>query len=217
MHLWMRIVARSVRRVTAGIGAGAAPPPQGAPKENDSSWETAPATRRSGFTAGLLAGMSFGTVAGFPNEFSKIDVESFRSATSGVGPSGMLYLGGALTDWFTFGFGLARSSYGSDRLVTESSAYLFHIEAFPLFARGGMWRDIALFADFGTGSATIKRRDDGVQHAASGALSIASVALGGVAPAGHAFSTVRGLALRQQSMARTFGEIGFRGVFYGGP
>jgi hypothetical protein len=215
----MRIVALlGFAAVTASASALA----QGAaPQGERPSWETAPATRRSGFTAGLLAGMSFGTVAGYPNEFSKIDVETFRAATSGVGPSGMLYLGGALTDWFTFGFGLARSSYGSDRLVTESSAYLFHIEAFPLFARGGVWRDIALFADFGTGSATIKRREDGVEHAASGALSIV-----GLGSHWEAWRLAGHVALGpyaawhyedSNSMARTFGEIGFRGAFYGGP
>ena len=158
-----------------------------------------------------------------------LDAEALDALVAAAGPGSgsplvsveLRHLGGALTDWFTFGFGLARSSYGSDRLVTESSAYLFHIEAFPLFARGGIWRDIALFADFGTGSATIKRRDDGVQHAASGALSIV-----GLGSHWEAWRLAGHVALGpyvawhyedSNSMARTFGEIGFRGAFYGGP
>src|SRR5262249_10842601 len=142
------------------------------PGEKAQPWENAPATRRSGFTFGVLGGLSFGSVEGYPNDLSKLDNPVYKSATSGVGSSGMLYIGGALTDWFTFGFGLSSSSYGSSRLVSKSGAFLFHLEAFPLWQRGGTLRDVAIFADFGTGTATIKRRSDDVEHSASGSLSI---------------------------------------------
>jgi hypothetical protein len=199
---------------------GAAPDaePKGADKP---SWEAAPAKRRSGFTAGVLTGMSFGSVEGYPNDFSKIDVASYRSATSGVGTSTTLYLGGTLTDWFTFAFGISPSSYGSSQLVTKSSAFLFHIEAFPFFARGNVFRDIALFADFGTGTATIRRRTDGAEFSASGSLSI--VGLGALWEtwrlAGHlAFGPYTAAHYENSnSMTRYFGELGLRGTFYGGP
>src|SRR6266542_351674 len=102
------LVAIGSALVAVALGSTAvAAPPEGPPEADDKpSWENAPATRRSGFTAGVLAGMSFGTVAGYPNDFSKIDNAAYRAATSGVGSAGMIYLGGALTDWFTFGFGL---------------------------------------------------------------------------------------------------------------
>ena len=200
----------------------AAAPPEGPPEADDTaSWENAPATRRSGFTAGVLAGMSFGTVAGYPNEFSKIDNVAYRAATSGVGPAGMIYLGGALTDWFTFGFGFSRSSYGSSRMVTSGSTYLFHIEAFPLFFRGGKLRDIAVFADFGTGTATIQRRSDDGQYSSSGSLS--AVGLGAFWEtwrlAGHIALGPYASGHYQDSnaMTRYFGEFGVRGAFYGGP
>jgi hypothetical protein len=198
-----------------------APGPERSSGSERASWETAQATRRSGFTAGVLAGMSFGTVAGYPNDLGKIDNPSFRAATSGVGPSGMLYLGGALTDWFTFGFGLSRSSYGSSRLATASTAYLFHIEAFPFFARGGKLRDLALFANFGTGTATIVRRADETELSSSGSLSI--VGLGALWEAwrlgGHlALGPYAAWHYEDSSaMARHFGELGLRGAFYGGP
>src|SRR5262245_46069656 len=120
-------------------------------------------TRRSGFTAGIYGAMSFGTVSGYPNDLAKIDDPLYRSATSGVGGGGMLYLGGTLTDWFTFGFGLAQSSFGSSRIATSGGAFLFHIEAFPLFSLGGTFRDVGVFTNFGTGSATIVRRSDQMQ------------------------------------------------------
>ncbi len=66
----------------AAIPAGAA---QAAERKDEApSWETAQATRRSGFTAGVLAGMSFGSVAGYPNDFSKIDNPPFRQTGFGV-------------------------------------------------------------------------------------------------------------------------------------
>ena len=61
----------------------------------------------------LLYASAFGSVEGYPNDLSKLDNPVYRSATSGVGTRTMLYLGGALADWFTFSFGLSRSSYGT--------------------------------------------------------------------------------------------------------
>src|SRR5258708_3192047 len=139
---------------------------------DQSTWETAPATRRSGFTAGLMTGLSFGNVIGYPNDISKFGDPAFRSATSGLGSGGTIYIGGALTDWFTFGFGLTQSSFGSSRLVSKGGAFVFHIEAFPMFRRSYALRDVAFFADFGTGSATIQRRSDDHEWSNSGSLSI---------------------------------------------
>jgi hypothetical protein len=209
--------ARAVAVATTLTTALAAAPEQA----ERPSWETAPATRRSGLTAGFLGGVAFGTVAGYPNDFSKIDVPGFRSATSGVGSSGTLYVGGALTDWFTFGLGLSRSSYGSERLVTASTAYLFHLEAFPLFSRGGRARDIGLFADFGTGTATVRRRTDAAELSSSGSLSI-----GGVGVFWETWRLGDHVALgplaawhyeRSLAMTRYFGEVGIRMSVYGGP
>jgi hypothetical protein len=189
-------------------------------KPASNAWENAPATRRSGFTAGLMGGLAFGTVTGYPNDFSKIDQPAFRAVTSGAGQSNTIYLGGALTDWFTFAFGIASSSYGSSQLVTQSGAFLFHVEAFPLFARGGAWRDLGLFADFGTGTAKILRRTDQAQYSASGPLSI--VGLGAIWETWHPGHFVLGPFgayhyETSNAMTRHFGEIGFRGAFYGGP
>jgi hypothetical protein len=179
-----------------------------------------PKTRRSGFTAGVYGAMSFGTVSGYPNDLGKIDDPLYRSATSGVGAGGMLYIGGTLTDWFTFGFGLAQSSFGSGRIVTKGSAFLFHIEAFPLFSIGGGYRDLGLFTDFGTGTATIVRRDDKMEFSSSGSLSMAGLgAFWEPWRAGHFVAGPFACFQYQESdsMVRTFGEVGLRGAFYGGP
>jgi len=177
-------------------------------------------TRRGGFTAGIYGAMSFGTVSGYPNDLNKIDNPLYRSATSGAGGGGMLYLGGTLTDWFTFGFGFAQSSYGSSRIMTSGGAFLFHIEAFPLFTMGGGYRDLGLFADFGTGTAKIVRREDQVLFSESGSLSIAGFgAFWEPWRAGHfvAGPFTEFQYQESNSMVRTFGEVGLRGAFYGGP
>jgi hypothetical protein len=205
------------------VDAPATPSPSASGAETDrrAAWETAPATHRGGFTAGILAGLAFGTVHGYPNDFDKIDVPAYRSATSGVGSSLALYLGGALTDWFTFGLGFGTSSYQGSELISRGTLFIFHLEAFPAFARGGRWRDAGLFADFGTGVATVKARAGGGDLATSGALSI--VGIGAFFEpwrlAGHlAVGPYASWQYQQSdSMARHVGSIGLRAAFYGGP
>ena len=184
-------------------------------------WDATPATRRSGFTAGLMGGLSFGTVVGYPNDFSKWDQPSYRSATSGVGNGGTIYLGGALTDWFTFAIGFESSNYGGSNNSSRAWAILFHTEAFPLFSLGRGYQDLGVFVDIGTGMATINRRTDKVEYSSSGALSI-----GGLGVfwepwrlAGHfAFGPfLSGTYQTSDSMTRVFGVAGFRAAFYGGP
>jgi len=184
-------------------------------------WDATPATRRSGFTAGLMGGLSFGTVVGYPNDFSKWDQPAYRSATSGVGNGGTLYLGGALTDWFTFAIGFEGSSYGGSRNFSKEFAVLFHTEAFPLFSLGGGYRDLGVFVDFGTGSTTINRRTDEAEYSSSGALSIAGLGafwepwrLAGHLALGPFLS---GTYAASDSVTRVFGLVGFRAAFYGGP
>lgn len=184
-------------------------------------WDATPATRRSGFTAGLMGGLSFGTVVGYPNDFSKWDQPAYRSATSGVGNGGTIYLGGALTDWFTFGIGFEGSTYGGSRNFSREWAILFHTEVFPLFSLGRAYQDLGVFVDIGTGMATINRRSDEAEYSSSGSLSI-----GGIGVfwepwrlAGHfAFGPfVSGTFESSDPLTRVFGLVGFRAAFYGGP
>jgi len=229
MHRKIVVVAFSLMAVVFSNRArGDAPPAAGARQsggpinESDKGlWDATPATRRSGFTAGLMGGLSFGTVVGYPNDFSKWDQPAYRSATSGVGNGGTLYLGGALTDWFTFAIGFEGSSYGGSRNVSKEFAVLFHTEAFPLFSLGGGYRDLGVFVDFGTGSTTINRRTDEAEYSSSGALSIAGLGafwepwrLAGHLALGPFLS---GTYAASDSVTRVFGLVGFRAAFYGGP
>jgi hypothetical protein len=230
MYRKIHVVVLSLLFVCFARGALAQAPasagvrrPQGPTDESEKGlWDATPATRRSGFTAGIMGGMSFGTAVGYPNDFSKWDQPAYRSATSGVGNGGTLYLGGALTDWFTFGIGFEGSTFGGSRNFSREWAILFHTEAFPLFSLGGIYRDLGVFVDIGTGMATVNRRSDEAEYSTSGALSIGGVGvfwetwrLAGRHIALGPF--LSGTFQSSDPLTRVFGLAGFRAAFYGGP
>jgi hypothetical protein len=115
------------------------------------------ATRRSGFVVGLLAGFGAASVVGYPNDVRKIGYQHWYTATGArPGGVGQLWIGGAITDWFTFGLGFT----GGPLLATgdtkvRSTGGLFHIEAFPLFPLGARLRDLGVMIDAGLGTATV--------------------------------------------------------------
>jgi hypothetical protein len=131
-----------------------APPP--APEDPSKAWETARATRRSGFVIGIALQGGFGALSGYPADTKKIGVDAYYS-TTGIAPAigGFAWIGGALTDWFVFGVG-----GGTGRVfVRDREAFafniLFHIEAFPLFPLGGALRDLGVMLNVGTGQVTL--------------------------------------------------------------
>jgi hypothetical protein len=212
--------ARAQEPSPTAPGAKPAEPASPPAAEKGNAWETAAATYRSGFTASIFLGFGGGSASGYPNDFGKIDVPAFRAATSGVGSDIGVYLGGALTDWFTFAMGLDFSSFRGTNLVSSSTVFAFHLEAFPFFARGGACRDAGLFADFGTGVATIKQRSNNLTFADAGAPSVAGLGAF-VEPwrAGDHLALGPYVSWHYQwsdSMSRYVAAIGIRGVFYGG-
>lgn len=119
------------------------------------------ASYRSGFVVGLALGSGIVAFSGYPNDTRKIGLASHYTETgASVGGMGSLWIGGALSDWFTFGLGFTGGSMPllSDQTAT-SGGLIFHIEAYPLFMRGGRWRDLGMMFDAGTGSATLTPKD----------------------------------------------------------
>jgi hypothetical protein len=153
--------------------APAEPP---APVEPTPAWQTAPTTRRGGFVVGAAVGLGVASIAGFPNDVKKIGYAPYYTAT-GVRPtfSPELWIGGALTDWITFGIGVTLSDLvGPDK--GTSVAGMFHIEVFPLFYVSEKLRDLGVMLDAGTGTASV--RDAGGTQLVDG--SAASLVGGGV-------------------------------------
>ena len=134
-------------------------------------------TRRSGFLLGLDLGLALGNATGYPNEIAKLDDPAYRRNTGfALGSSNRVWFGGALTDWFVFGIGLNSIGLKHNGTTLAAGAFLFHVEAYPLFYRGGVFRDLSVFGDFGAGGATIKGR--GREDADGGLMSEVGLGVG---------------------------------------
>lgn len=187
-----------------------------------SSWETAPATRRSGFTLGTSFGLMGGASHGYPNKIGQVGNPAYRAETAGLGGGGFLWLGGALADWFTFGIGGGGANLADGETQWSGGAFLFHLEAFPLFSVGDAWRDVGLSFDIGTGPGSIVRKADKEEVSGDGFLSLVGMGVfweswrvaGGHLTAGPALNVMYGFSEWQKT---TFGMLGLRGAFYGGP
>jgi hypothetical protein len=207
------------------VRASAQKPPasvQAAPKtqEREADWQNARATRRSGFTAGLVLGAALGHASGTPNDYSKIDNPAYESRTGGAGLANALWIGGALTDWFTFGLGFGSSAFGGSQLQSKGSAFLFHIETFPLFYRGRTLRDLGLFVDLGTGVGSIVRKTTQVPISEAGSFSVAGLGAFWECWRVSGFAAGPVVSWQYQSsqpLQRHFAVLGLRAAFYGGP
>jgi len=132
------------------------------------------ATRRSGFVAGLNLGLALGNADGYPNDLAKINsVDYERNTKFGVGGTNTLWLGGALTDWFVFGLGLKGVSLKHEHAAAAGSAFIFHVQGYPLFYQGGPFRDLSLFGDFGAGG--MKITGGARENAVGGLMSVIGV------------------------------------------
>lgn len=128
-----------------------APPPPSPPVP---AWENAPPERRFGFMVGLTFGGGMGQASGFPNDPKKIQKQSYYTETGlGYAGAGTLWIGGALTDWLTFGVGMAASEIVGSSTIVRSYAFDFRVEAFPLYSLGGHFRDLGVILDSGAGTA----------------------------------------------------------------
>ena len=135
------------------------------------------ATRRSGFVLGISTGLAVGRAYGYPNELAKLDNALYKRNTAfALGGTNRLWFGGALTDWFVFGVGLEGVSLKRDGITAAGSAFLFHVEGYPLFYRGGVFRDLSLFGDFGAGGMKISGNER--NEADGGLMSVIGVGAG---------------------------------------
>lgn len=177
------------------------------------------AERRSDIVLGASAGLLLGTASGYPNELVKIDDPRWESSTGFAAGTGLsFWLGGALTDWFTFGVGMTLlGGSGSDGRMS-GQAFIVKVEAFPLYGMGGPLRDLAFFADFGAGGMTIEGEPD--EPAEGGFTSVAGFGSAyELFRLGHfAFApTAEYMLVRSQTVIAHSTIFGARVVFYGGP
>lgn len=167
--------ASSQLDVSAEAAATPSPPPVAtAENEDDLTVET---ERRGGFVLGLIMGPAFGWATGNPSDKGKRDDPAYEQDTGlAFGYRATPFLGGALTDWFTFGLGMSFGTVGNGDYSSGMGTFVFHLEAFPLYGQGGAYRDLGLTADFGAGASSIRSKSPDEEVADSGVMS--SVGLG---------------------------------------
>lgn len=182
------------------------------------------AERRSDLVIGVSPGLLLGGTSGYPNEIDKIDQPDWRASSGFAGGFGVEgWLGGALTDWFTFGVGGGYFGANGPSGNYSGGAFLIRVETFPLYGLGGSLRDLALFANFGAGSLTLKGDGGSGPTRPKGESGLASVGGGGFAyellRAKHfaIAPTAEYLLFASESLHAHQALIGARIVFYGGP
>ncbi|HVW28195.1 MAG TPA: hypothetical protein VHC69_22685 [Polyangiaceae bacterium] len=114
------------------------------------------ATHRAYFALGSSFAGTFATANGYPNDAAKIGLARYHASTGDAGGlTNTLWVGGALRDWLVFGIGGAVTTVAGSGTLSQGGAIMFHLEGFPLFDRGGVFRDLGLVGDFGVGGRKI--------------------------------------------------------------
>jgi hypothetical protein len=139
----------------AALAAEPVPAASAAAKPETPAWETEAATRRAGFSLGVLIGGAAGQITGYPNDVNKRGKTQFYADTgAALGGNLTLWLGGALTDWLVFGAGLSGTMATGNGILVQGLTFAFHTEIFPLFSLGGIWQEIGVGFDTGVGNFT---------------------------------------------------------------
>jgi hypothetical protein len=191
-------------------------PPDASP---DDPVPFARAQRRAGFILGVMGGLLSSTARGYPNDVAKIDLPEYEAHTGlGMNAGGAFWVGGSLADWLNLSVGMLGGSTKSDGLNSSGAAFSVRIESFPLFYRGGAWRDAGLLLTAGLGGYSIKRGKETLAQGEGTSAVGAGVfyepwrwwhlSFGPQLEYNHQFS---------RSMSAHTLVLGVRTVFYGGP
>lgn len=174
---------------------------------------------RSDFLIGLGLGLALGRAVGYPNEAEQIGRSESRHVRGFErGSFIQLMLGGALRDWFSFGFGISVLSSGEEENRLSQAAFITHLEGYPLFSLGGHWRDLGVFFDAGAGGSVIQVDKETVADGGAVAYIGPGVVYEAVRFGSFTLSPTLGFVHNfSPSMSSSYGTLGARIVFYGGP
>lgn len=175
-------------------------------------------TRRFGFTIGTSGGFGFGRAQGYPNEIDKLDQGAYASNTKlGLGSGGAIWLGVAFNDYVSFGLGMGGLGLTGNDREASGGAFLFHIDAFPLFKVDKALRDLAVFGHVGTGPLEITGgadpADGGLMAYVEGGVAYEALRVWqfGLGP------SVSVMHMWSESATLTAALVGGRLAFYSGP
>lgn len=127
--------------------------------------------RRSDFMVGLDFGYGAGTLSGYPNDLAKIGRPRYETDTGvGVASSLGLWLGGAIQDWFSVGIGVSSGGVVGNGYTGGISAFLLHLDVYPLYGFGGPLRDLGVSANTGAGSGAVLDPHDDTELLVNGGM-----------------------------------------------
>jgi hypothetical protein len=196
------------------------PPPRSYGTPGEGADVPVSATRRHGFHVGLVGGLAIGSAEGTPPAFDKRN-DTYRVNTStSAGSNGALFLGAAITDWFSFSVGLGQTKFSKRSLTFSSTSLLFRAEAYPLFGLGGRYRDLGIGLDLGTGSSRIDRGDEKQAAAGGGSTSVFGGGVFYELLRGHGFALSPYLGVQHlvsETLTTNTTVLGLRAAFTTGP
>ncbi|MFO0638554.1 MAG: hypothetical protein U0183_05025 [Polyangiaceae bacterium] len=154
-------VTRADVAVSAPRAAEPSSPPAPAPPTLDPNDESAPERRkvfhqyRKGFMLGLSLGAGVGAGSGYPNDVQKIGNPDFYSQTPALlGSTFQLVVGGALTDYLSFGVLFGGASFKNSEWEARASGFGFRIDVYPAvlaLPKVKALANLGLGADLGAG------------------------------------------------------------------
>jgi hypothetical protein len=147
-------------------------PPAMPPPADEPEWERQQATRRGGFTAGLLTSAAVGMASGYPLDLKKIGRERYYTQSDvAIAGTGAVWIGFSLTDWLSVGLGINGDLLGASGLSGGGASAFFRAEAFPLWSFGGVFREIGAAIDAGAATALFTSTEDDTDRINAGVAS----------------------------------------------
>jgi hypothetical protein len=216
-------MARFGRWLGAGVLLAAVTALPGAARADEDSYQSQyqpPKPQlRSDFLIGLGLGLALGRAVGYPNEAEKIGQREFRQVRDlSTGSYITLLFGGALRDWFSFGFGLSVLASGEESERLSQAAFITHLEGYPLYALGGRLRDLGVYLDAGAGGSLIQANKETIADGGSVAYLGAGSVFEWIRFGSFTLSPTLGYVHNfSPSMSSHYATLGARIVFYGGP
>jgi hypothetical protein len=190
------------------------------------AWETAKPEHRGGFAVGVGVGVGVGASDGYPNDSAKIGRPAFhQNGGTGFGLGSTIWIGGALSDWLSFGLGFGYSNILASGTSSGAPYGSFHTDIYPLYGLGGtgarrVFRDLGALFEFGLGfPKTLRTKDDATLIDGAGS----SYLFGGIAWEGISAWKLRmgpyvGVHyMFSDSIRRPLGLAGFRLTLYSAP
>lgn len=114
------------------------------------------AERRTVLTMGISVGASLGSAAGFPNDPTKIGlISNYTDSGLGLGFGTRAWAGFALRDFLIFGGSFGALGFNAGDTIAFLGTAGFHTEIFPLFAVGGVFRELGLALETGIGTGIV--------------------------------------------------------------